>query len=164
VRTSTAFGAVLVAIWVLAWGSLSWANLLSGLAVCVALFLALPELRHAGRRVVVRPLPLVRLAVRWLRDIVVANAQVTREVLTPRPRMSTAVVRVPLPGSSDEMLTVLANLVAMTPGTMPVDVERNPPAIFVHVLHFDDVDRVRREIWSLRDQILEAFGEKAGPA
>jgi multicomponent Na+:H+ antiporter subunit E len=153
------FGAVLVAIWVLAWGSLTWANVASGVAVTAGLFVAVPDLRHAGHRVVVRPLPLAGLVVRYLRDVVVANAQLTREVLTPRPRMSTAVVRVPLAGCSDEMLTVLADLVAMTPGTTPVEVEHDPPVMYVHVLHFTDADRVRQDIWSLRDQLLAAFGE-----
>jgi multicomponent Na+:H+ antiporter subunit E len=149
---------------VLAWGSLTWANLAGGVVVVAVLFLAVPEMRHAGHRVVVRPAPLARLAGRYLWDVVVSNAQVTREVLRPRPRMSTAVVRVPLDGCTDEMLTTLASLVAMTPGTMPVEVERDPPAMYVHVLHFSDVDRVREEIWSLRDQILRAFGRDAGDA
>jgi multicomponent Na+:H+ antiporter subunit E len=153
------FGAVLVAIWVLAWGSLTWANVASGVAVTAGLFVAVPDLRHVGHRVVVRPLPLAGLVMRYLRDVVVANAQLTREVLTPRPRMSTAVVRVPLAGCSDEMLTVLADLVAMTPGTTPVEVEHDPPVMYVHVLHFTDADRVRQDIWSLRDQLLAAFGE-----
>ena len=153
------FGVVLVAIWVLAWGSLTWANVASGVAVTAGLFVAVPDLRHAGHRVVVRPLPLAGLVVRYLRDVVVANAQLTREVLTRRPRMSTAVVRVPLAGCSDEMLTVLADLVAMTPGTTPVEVEHDPPVMYVHVLHFTDADRVRQDIWSLRDQLLAAFGE-----
>lgn len=156
------FGVVLVAIWVLAWGSLTWANLASGVAVCVVLFLALPEMRRTRHRIIVRPVPVARLVARYLWDVVASNVQVAREVLTPRPRMSTAVVRVPLDGCTDEMLTALASLVAMTPGTMPVEVERDPPAMYVHVLHFSDVDRAREEIWSLRDQILQAFGGESG--
>jgi multicomponent Na+:H+ antiporter subunit E len=156
------FGVVLVAIWVLAWGSLTWANVAGGVAVWVVLFLALPEVRRTRHRIVVRPVPVARLLARYLWDVVVSNAQVAREVLTPRPQMSTAVVRVPLDGCTDEMLSALASLVVMTPGTMPVEFERDPPAMYVHVLHFSDVDRVRQEIWSLRDQILLAFGGEAG--
>jgi multicomponent Na+:H+ antiporter subunit E len=160
VRSSTAFGVALVSIWVLAWGSLTWANLVSGVVVCAVLYLAVPEMRHAGHRVVVRPVPLARLAGRYLWDVVASNAQVAREVLRLRPRLSTAVVRVPLDGCTDEMLTALANLVIMTPGTMPVEVERDPPAMYVHVLHFSDVGSVRQDVWSLRDQVLAAFGTR----
>jgi multicomponent Na+:H+ antiporter subunit E len=157
-RASTVFGAGLVSLWVLAWGSLTWANLISGVIVAVAVFVALPEVGRRGPRMVVRPVPLARLVGRSLRDVVVSNAVLVREVLRPRPRFRTAVVRVPLPGSSDAMLTALTNIVALTPGTMPVDVERDPPAMFVHVLHFGDVDEVRREIASLHRQMVRAFG------
>ena len=65
-----------------------------------------------------------------------SNALLTREVLRPRPRLSTAIVRVPLAGCSPEALTTIANLVAMTPGEMPVEVEADPPVMYVHVLQF----------------------------
>ncbi|HET8620581.1 MAG TPA: Na+/H+ antiporter subunit E, partial [Acidimicrobiales bacterium] len=75
-----------------------------------------------------------------------------------RSRIATGVVRVPLPECSDEILTLLANIVALTPGTMPVEVERDPPEMTVHVLHLRSVDDVRRDIWSLRDLVVRAFG------
>jgi multisubunit Na+/H+ antiporter MnhE subunit len=79
-------------------------------------------------------------------------------VLRPRPRLSTAIVRVPLAGCTPEALTLVANLVAMTPGETPIEVEADPPVMYVHVLRFTSADEVRRVIWALRDQVLEAFG------
>jgi multicomponent Na+:H+ antiporter subunit E len=157
-RAATVSGVGLVTLWVLAWGSLTWANLISGVVVAAGVVLALPEVRRRRQRMIVRPVPLGRFAGRALRDVVVSNAMLAREVLRPRPRIRTAVVRVPLPGCSDEMLTVLTNVVALTPGTMPVEVENDPPTMFVHVLHFDDADKVRREIGSLHHQLVRAFG------
>jgi multicomponent Na+:H+ antiporter subunit E len=150
--------ALLVAIWLLAWGSLSWANLLSGLAVAGGLVLFLPEARRRAHLPVVRPVPLVRLGMRLARDLVVSNVVLIREVLTPWPRIATGVVRVPLPECSDEVLTLLANLVALTPGTIPVEVERDPGVMLVHVLHLHSVEDVQRDIWSLRDLVVRAFG------
>ena len=157
-RSSTVFAAMLLAIWLLAWGSLSWANVASGVVVVVALLVALPDVRHRGTPVIVRPGPLVRLVAHYLRDVVVSNAQLTREVLRPRPRLRTAIVRVPLAGCTPEILTAVANLVAMTPGQMPVEVEGDPPVVYVHVLWYTSAEAVRREIWALRDQVLAAFG------
>ena len=157
-RSSLGFVAMLLAIWLLAWGSLSWANVLSGLAVALALLVAIPGIRRRSHMPVVRPVALARLAVRLGRDLVVSNVLLTREVLAPRPRIRTGVVRVPLPECTDELLTLLANLVALTPGTMPVDVRRDPPEIMIHVLHLRSIDEVRRDIWSLRDLVVRAFG------
>jgi multicomponent Na+:H+ antiporter subunit E len=158
VRSSAAIAVMLLAIWVLAWGSASWANVASGVAVVAALLIAVPGVHRPGRRLVVRPVPLARLAARYLYDVVVANAQITREVLRPRPRLSTAIVRVPLAGCTPETLTVIANLVAMTPGDTPVEVEADPPVMYVHVLQFTSAEQERREVWELRDLVLAAFG------
>jgi len=48
--------------------------------------------------------------------------------------------------------------VAMTPRATPVEVEADPPVMYVHVLQFTTADEERRAIWALRDQVLAAFG------
>jgi multisubunit Na+/H+ antiporter MnhE subunit len=149
---------VLVAIWVLAWGSLSWANLLSGVAVAVAIIVVVPDVRRASHLPIVRPLPALRLAASMLRDVAVSNVVLARQVLARHPQIATGVVRVPLAGCSDEVVTVIASLVAMTPGTMPIEVEQRPTVMYVHVLNLDDPDEVRRTIWRLRDQVVATFG------
>jgi multicomponent Na+:H+ antiporter subunit E len=150
--------AVLVTVWVLAWGSVTWANVLSGTAVAVAVLGLIPEVGHPAGRAVVRPLPTLRLLARIARDVAASNLHLIREVVTPRSGVATGVVRVPLAGCSDEVVTIVASLVALTPGTMPVDVARNPTVLYVHVLHLDDAEAVRRSIWSLRDQVVRAVG------
>jgi multicomponent Na+:H+ antiporter subunit E len=164
VRLAVGLAVVLVTIWVLAWGSLTWANLLSGIAVSAALLVAVPDVRRATHLPIVRPGPALRLGVRMLRDVAASNLLLIREVLTPHPRTNTGVVRVPLAGCSDEVVTIIASLVALTPGTMPVEIERDPTVMYVHVLHLGDPDEVRRAIWSLRDQVLAAFGTDAARA
>jgi multicomponent Na+:H+ antiporter subunit E len=162
VRSSAGFVAVIVAIWLLAWGSLSWANVASGLVVAVLLLVAIPDVRVRAHLPRVRPVPLARLGLRLARDVVVSNVLLTREVVTRTPRISTGVVAVPLPGCSDELLALVANILAMTPGTMPLEVTRDPVVMYVHVLHLGSVDEVRREIWRLRDLVVEAFGSPGG--
>jgi multicomponent Na+:H+ antiporter subunit E len=150
--------AVLVTVWVLAWGSITWANVLSGTAVAVAVLALVPAIGRPQGRAVVRPVPTLRLLARIVRDVLASNIQLTREVVTPRSGVATGVVRVPLAGCSDEVVTIVASLVALTPGTMPVDMARYPTVLYVHVLHLDDAEAVRRSIWSLRDQVLRAVG------
>ena len=149
---------MLVAIWLLAWGSLSWANLLSGIAVAAAISVVVPDVRRAPHLPIVRALPALRLVASMLLNVVVSNIVLARQILARRPHPATGVVRVPLAGCSDELLTVIASLVALTPGTMPVEVEQNPTVMYVHVLQLDDPDHVRRAIWRLRDLVVATFG------
>jgi multicomponent Na+:H+ antiporter subunit E len=148
----------LVAIWILSWGGLTWANLVSGIAVAVGTLVAAPGVRGRTHAPVIRPIPTLVLAAHVLRDVVVSNVQLARLVVARRPRIATGVVRVPLAGCSDAVLTTIVNLVAMTPGTMTVEVGHDPTVIYVHVLYLDDPDAVRQGIWRLRDRLLRAFG------
>ena len=150
----------LAVIWVLLWGSASPANVLGGLAVGTALVLAVPGLRRRGRwpRPVVRPMAIARLAAHVLRTMVESNVVLTREVVTRGSDINTAVVGVPLPGCSDELLTLISNLVALSPGTMPLELTMDPLVLYVHVLHLGDVEQVRRDVQHLTDLTVRAFG------
>jgi multicomponent Na+:H+ antiporter subunit E len=65
---------------------------------------------------------------------------------------------VPLGGCSDELVALVSGLLTLTPGTMPIELVRDPTVLYIHVLHLDRVDDVRRQIWSLRDLVVRAFG------
>jgi multicomponent Na+:H+ antiporter subunit E len=159
-KPAVGLAAGLVIIWVLAWGSLSWANVLAGMAVSAAVLAGVPDLRRATHLPIVRPVATLRLGARVVRDLSAATGQLARRALTPGARLTPGVVRVPLAGCSDALVTIIANLVAMTPGTLPVEVEQHPTVMYVHVLHLRDPDQVRRAIWSLRDQVVAAFGTR----
>ena len=123
----------LVAVWVGLWGDLSWANVLGGIALAVALLLALPlpDVPVHGR---VSPLGLLRFAGTFLVELVRASAQVVRLVLRPHVRLRQAVLAIPVHGRGDRLLTLVANAVSLTPGTLTVDVDRERSLLYVHVL------------------------------
>ena len=149
----------LAAIWVLLWGSASAANVLSGLAIAGVLVLLVPGLRkRSGGRYTFHLLGIGRLVGHMLIVTVRSNVQLTREVLTPQSRIRTAIVGVPLPGCSDELLTLITNLLAISPGTMPIELRQSPNVIYIHVLHLTDVEQVRREVLHLTDLTVRAFG------
>lgn len=152
-------------MWVLLWGSASPANVVGGLLVGLLAVLLLPGLRRTGRHLVVRPVAVARLVGHMLADIVESNIVLTREVLARRSHVRTGVVGVPLPECSDELLALIINLLALAPGTMPLELHRSPNILYVHVLHLEDVEQVRRDIQHLTDLAARAFSpgaERAG--
>jgi multicomponent Na+:H+ antiporter subunit E len=66
--------------------------------------------------------------------------------------------------STDGLATVVGNAITLTPGTLTVDVRRDdpdrPPVLYVHVLHFSDVDSLRRDVVRLERLAVRAFGTK----
>jgi multicomponent Na+:H+ antiporter subunit E len=153
--------ALLVALWVLLWGDISVANVVAGALVAGAL-LALYPMRRQGRRGrTVRPVALVHLVGHVLVRFVVSNAVVAREIVTPGSRIRTGIVACPLRSGSSGITSFVANVLALSPGTMPVDVVADPPTLYVHVLHLRDPERTRREVATLESLAVGAFGSRA---
>ena len=148
---------LLVALWLLAWGQVTFGNLASGVAVAGALLVAFPPGRPAGGGLRVSALGVVRLAVYVAVQLVTSNAVMTREILRRRPAIRPGVLRHRLRHSSDEVVTLMTSIIALSPGTMTVDVTHQPPAIYVHFLLLRDVDAARAAIARLEDLVVAAI-------
>lgn len=154
----TARFVVLIALWLLAWGEASTANLASGLAVAAALLVASPPARHSGPPLRIRPLGVVRLLLYIARQLVTSNYLVAREIISRRSSIRTGVLAYPVQHPSDEVVTLIANVLALTPGTMTVEATRKPAVIYVHFLLLDDVHEARRAIARLERLVVQAVG------
>lgn len=151
----------LTLVWVGLWGTLSWANLLGGIGVAVVLLLTLPlpPVASAG---VLHPRALARFVGSFAVDLVSSTWQVARLVLRRRRPLQQAVIAVPVRGASDQLLTLLANTISLTPGTLTLEVDRPRSTLFVHVLDVGDatggVDGVRAQILEVERLAILAMG------
>lgn len=152
-----ALGAWLLVVWLALWGNVTIANVLSGVVVAAAVQL-LPDPHPVGGRFSVRPLAALRFLAYFAYKLVEASIVVAREAATRRDHINTGVVEVPLLGASDSLVTVVANAIALTPGSVTVEVESEPPTLYVHVLHLRSVEEVRRDIHRLEVLAVRAFG------
>jgi multicomponent Na+:H+ antiporter subunit E len=155
----------LALVWALLWGDLGLASLLSGLGIAVFVVLvARPTGVHGIQLTSFHPVSAVVFLVYFFVQLVKSNLQVAWEVITPRPNMNRAVISVPLHVSTDGLVTAVGNAITLTPGTLTVDVRRDdpdrPPVLYVHALHFTDVDSLRRNVLRLERLAVRAFGTK----
>ena len=164
-RSEAVVGRVVIAawltiMWVLLWGDLSLANVLSGLLAATGLVLVFPPGATNDEPIVVRPWPALCFLVWFLWALVVTNVSVAREVLLPtrRSQIRTAVVAVPLQTRSGRLATIIANTITLTPGTLTIDARGRPAVLFVHVLAFEDVEATRAEVADLERRAVRAFG------
>jgi multicomponent Na+:H+ antiporter subunit E len=82
----------------------------------------------------------------FLRELVVSTMRVAWEVITPRKLRHTGIIAVPLDARTDTEITVFANLLTLTPGTLSLDVSDDRRVLYVHAMFVDDPDAMRREI------------------
>ncbi|HVL64017.1 MAG TPA: Na+/H+ antiporter subunit E [Actinomycetota bacterium] len=93
----------------------------------------------------------------YVRELFVANLYVAYEVVTPRHLQKPGIVRVPIRVRTDLQVTLLANAISFTPGTLTLEVADDRSALFVHVLVVESPDEARARIRALEDRLLQVF-------
>lgn len=79
-------------------------------------------------------------------DVFTANWRVARQVIGPLCRLSPALVEVPLDLRDPFVVTLLASVVSLTPGTVAIDVDRQRWILLVHALDAPDPQALARTI------------------
>jgi multicomponent Na+:H+ antiporter subunit E len=148
----------LTLVWTVLWRDLTPLIVLSGVLVAVAVCLVfpLPPVTLFAR---VRPVPLALLAGGFAVAVVRASVEVSLVVLRRRPARN-AVVRVDLASDSDLVLTGVATMLSLVPGSVVVDVRRSTRTLFLHVLDTPDaasVERFRAEAATVERRFVAAF-------
>jgi multicomponent Na+:H+ antiporter subunit E len=151
-------GAVLVVAWVALWGTLSLANVVSGLLVATVIVLVFPLDDDDGATI--RWGPALRYSARFVVDLVQSSLAVARLVLAPRHKITQGIVAAPIRPCSPGIVTLVANSITLTPGTLTVEVQDEPPVLYVHCLGLDDPDQVRRDVIVLQRNAILAFGSE----
>lgn len=88
----------------------------------------------------------VGLAAFFLRELVVANLRLARDVVSPRHNIRPGIIAVPLDATSDSEILLLAALINLTPGSVALDVSPDRKLLYVHSMYVDTADAARAEI------------------
>lgn len=136
---------LLAVIWVAITGKIEPGNLLLGFA------LGLLVMFFAGRVIgsanyTPRLVQAVGLLGFFLWDLFLSNLAVALDVIRPRPHLRPGVIGIPLEVRTDAEITLLAALVALTPGSLSLDVSADRQTLYVHMMHLDDPEAVTHKI------------------
>jgi multicomponent Na+:H+ antiporter subunit E len=149
----------LTLVWLLLWGSVSGANVLSGLAVAlvITLLLPLPAVPVQGR---LHPLSLLWLALNVAWWLLESSIQVAWLAVRPGPPPLSAVLRARLALKSDLVLALAVNIMNLTPGTIVLEIDQGRRLVYVHVLGVGSqrsVDRFYRQVTKLERLLVASF-------
>jgi multicomponent Na+:H+ antiporter subunit E len=156
------FGALLVTLWVLAWGEVTVANLVSGVAVTAALLTAFPQHRRGGGRHRLDLNGATRLAATVAVQVLAANIEMTRRILGRNASYRPAALAHRLQTPSEEVATVMSSIIALSPGTMTIDVAEDSSVIYVHFFDVREVDAARTVLDRLEQRVIGAIPPHVG--
>jgi multisubunit Na+/H+ antiporter MnhE subunit len=84
---------------------------------------------------------------RFLKELAMANYQVTKLVLAPQLPIKPGFVSIPLDAKTDFEITSFANSITLTPGTISVHIPDDRHAIVIHAIDVGpDLDALRSSI------------------
>jgi multicomponent Na+:H+ antiporter subunit E len=148
---------LLALVWAAITGSFSPANIVFGFALG-AVALSIIREQAGSNPYFMRPLGVMSLAILFIRELIVSAWRVARLVMSPRMDLKPGIFAYPLKVDRDFEITLLANLITLTPGTLSVDVSEDRRVLFVHAIDCADAAATIREIeQGFERKILEAF-------
>jgi multicomponent Na+:H+ antiporter subunit E len=153
----------LILVWVLLWGNVSAANILSGLAMAliITLLLPLPVVPIEGR---VHPMSLLRLVMQIAGYLVLSSFQLAWLAVKPGPPPLSAVLRAHLAIKSDLVLALAVNMINLTPGTIVLEIDQVRRMIYVHVIDVGSeraVNRFYRQVAEIERLLIRSFEREA---
>jgi multicomponent Na+:H+ antiporter subunit E len=88
------------------------------------------------------------LFVYFVKEMFVANLTIAYDILTPRLRMTPAVLQLPLSANTQLEITLLTVIISLTPGTMTLDVDEDRHIMYIHTLYLEngDIEKLRQSI------------------
>jgi len=93
----------------------------------------------------------------FIRELVVSNYKVATDVVTPPWHMQPGVVRFNTKAQTDLEITLLSNVISLTPGTLVLDVSEDKSALFVHAMFMNDGEQVLKSLQELEQRLLEVI-------
>jgi len=153
----------LILVWILLWGTVSVANILSGLAIAlvITLLLPLPVVPIEGR---VHPLSLLRLILQVAYYLVLSSVQVAWLAIKPGPPPLSAVLRARLALKSDLVLALAVNVLNLIPGSIVLEIDQARRLIYVHVIDVGSdraVNRFYRQVSEMERLLVATFEREA---
>lgn len=176
---------LLALAWLALTGEFSLLNFLIGFVIATVLIAFVQRVlpKQSGRTRTtsysLKAVQMISFGLFFIWELILANIRVAIDVLRPRPQIEPAVVAVPLDGFSDAEVTLLANFITLTPGTLSLDVSLDvhdevnrdgrdvdntviddsvsPRVLYVHAMH---AGRTQAAIEEFRRQLQQKLGRR----
>ncbi|MGX6444184.1 Na+/H+ antiporter subunit E [Neobacillus sp. K501] len=103
-----------------------------------------------------RVIAVISLILLFLKELVLSNISVLKHVLKPKLDMRPGIFALETELTKDWEITILANLITLTPGTLVVDVSLDNKILYIHAM---DVPEKHEAIDSIKNSFEKAIME-----
>lgn len=151
------FNILLAIAWMLLTGDLQAETFLEGIIIgFIILWISKSAL---GGSKYFNKIPMaIKFILYFIKELIKANLIVAYDIITPKDYMKPGIVAVPLDARTNLEITLFANLITLTPGTLSLDVSTDKKTLYVHGLYVNDSESFRKELKDgLERRLLEVL-------
>lgn len=144
---------LLLAVWL---GGLTPRNLAVGLVAGYLLLWLVARFKGKQAKYFIKTPLFFGFLIYYAWELLKSNAVILYEILTPGFDMRPGVIGIPIRAKTDLEITILANLITMTPGTLSLDVSPDRRTLYIHAMYIHDPEALRKDIQeNLERRVLE---------
>ncbi|PRX27959.1 multicomponent Na+:H+ antiporter subunit E [Orenia metallireducens] len=152
---------LLYAVWIIITGNFSYSSLILGLAISaiVVLFINSSFTQLFSKKILTKPWIFLWYISYLGLQIFISSYKVAYLVLHPKRPFKSAIVKLPTDvGQQNRLikLTILANAITLTPGTITMDLSTETQELYIHCLNLksDDDSEIREDIFGKFEEII----------
>lgn len=136
---------LLMLMWVFLTGSYEVSSFTFGFMIGFIIMWIIGSQKESNKYVKILP-RIIGFIFYFLYEVIVANIQVAYEVMTPNLYVKPGIIKIPLDVETNVEISILANLITLTPGTLSIDVSDDKKVLYVHSMYVKDRDKFIHDI------------------
>lgn len=147
--------AIIAFMWMFLTESYTFTSFLVGYMIGAVLLLILDRF-FPGTYYLRRVYKVIVLVLIFIRELILSNISIVKMVYTPKLTFEPGIFAYPTSLKKEWEITLLANLITLTPGTLSVAISEDNTQIFIHAMH---IDSTRDSINDIKNTFEKAIAE-----
>lgn len=136
---------MLTLIWIALTGAFTYINLIIGFIISYFVLWVISR-NSEDKRYFTIAFKIIGFFFYFLYEMLKANVQVAYEVSTLHLHMKPGIVKIELEAKTDLEITLLSNLISLTPGTLVLDVSDDRKVMYIHGMYLEDREKFIQSI------------------
>jgi len=108
-----------------------------------------------GRFYITRGWSVIKLIMLFFKELMLANIQVLVLIVQPKMPIKPAIFALTTVLEKDWEITLLSNLITLTPGTLVIDISEDSKTLYIHALDYGDADEAINSIKNTFEKAIQ---------
>ncbi|WP_226036974.1 Na+/H+ antiporter subunit E [Aquibacillus saliphilus] len=146
---------IIAVMWMFLSESYTFSAFISGYLIGILLLLVLQRF-IPDSFYMKRVFNVLKLVLLFLKELILSNLEIVKHVYSPKLEIEPGIFALPTELKSNWEITMLANLITLTPGTLAVAISDDNSIIYIHAMDLADTEE---SIRSIKDTFEKAIME-----